>query len=72
MIAAYSPCPKWGERGHNLLQGGYVVYRDWPLFWRRYRPCVACGAKVPADEPLPPTTDEWFARMAPPAEGDDK
>lgn len=55
-----SRCLRWGDRGHNLLMGGMVVYRDWPRFWRRYRPCVGCGAKVPVSEPLPATTAEWL------------
>lgn len=60
MAEGYGFCAKNGRRGHSLLMGGCAVYRDWPRFWRRYRPCVSCDAKVPVGEPLPPTTDEWL------------
>lgn len=57
----HSSCPKWGARGHNLLMGGRAVFRERWRPWRRYRHCTGCGAHVPANEPLPPTTDEWLA-----------
>lgn len=43
--ADYARCPKWGDLGHNWLQGGYAWWRDWTRLrpWRKWHVCTGCG-----------------------------
>lgn len=38
-------CPRWGDLGHNWLQGGYAWWRDWTRLrpWRKWHVCTGCG-----------------------------